>query len=311
MTLPIGVVGGGFGKGIATAASRAGHDVILWSRTKKDSSDARIHPTNELASLADAGVIFVAVPSTHVVEIVPTLGTHLDGRHLLVHVSRGLLGDELSTLTQFMRAETPCRRVGALGGPLIASALREGTPSGAIVGSAFPEVVEAVRWAIGGPTLRIYETDDVIGVESASALTGLFAIATGFVQGVGIGPAALAVLVTRGMAESARVGMALGAREKTFAGLAGFGDVLAAVAGDGRPEVELGKALARGLSVDEALREARTHIEAVGLTRRVARFCAERRIDAPLASTLADVLDGKIPHTEALQKLMLRRSNKE
>src|SRR5690606_27838602 len=107
------------------------------------------------------------VPSVHVGALAVELGAHLDGSHLLVHVSRGLLGDELETLTHLLRETTPVRRVGALAGPLVAKALIEGQPGGGIVGSLFPEVADAVCDAIAGKRLRIYRTDDVVGVEIA------------------------------------------------------------------------------------------------------------------------------------------------
>ena len=230
--LPVGVLGGGgFGRGLAQAASRIGRDVVLWSRSG-DASDGRIRTTRNLADLAEAEIIFVAVPSIYVAEVSGQLGEHLDGSHLLVHVSRGLVGEELTTVSHVLRHETPCRRVGALAGPLVAQALAEGQPGGGVIGTRFPEVAEAVRRAIAGPTLRIYETRDVTGVEVASAMVGLLCLAVGYGQAGGIGPGTLAVVVTRGMAEAARVGQALGAEQATFGGLAGFGDLMAAVAGD-------------------------------------------------------------------------------
>jgi glycerol-3-phosphate dehydrogenase (NAD(P)+) len=319
VTLRVGVVGGGnFGRGIATAAARAGNDVVLWSRALgRDGSselrqklDAHAHSfrsTSDLGALRDTDLLFVAVPSRHVREIARAVGAHLDGSHLIVHVSRGLIGDELRTITRVLREETPVVRLGALAGPLIAEALLEGTPSGAIVGSLFPEVAAAVRTAIAGQSLRIYSTDDVAGVEVASALVGMVALAAGFAMGIGIGPSALAVLCTRGIVEAQRVGAKLGAREKTFVGLAGFGDLVAAVGGDERPEIKLGRALARGASLEEAGREAGAHIEGVTIARRVAAFAAQAHLDAPIAEATAAVLDGKLAPRDAVMLLMSRQ----
>ncbi len=319
MTLRVGVVGGGnFGRGIATAAARVGNDVVLWSRalgrdgsadvrTKLDAHSASFRSTSDVSALRDTDLLFVAVPSRHVREIARALGAHLDGSHLMVHVSRGLIGDELRTITRVLREETAVVRLGALAGPLIAEALLDGTPSGAIVGSLFPEVGAAVRTAIAGESLRIYSTDDVVGVEVASALVGMIALAAGFALGIGIGPSALAVLGTRGIAEAQRVGVKLGAREKTFVGLAGFGDLLAAVGGDERPEIKLGRALAQGASLEEAGRVAGAYIEGVSIARRVAAFALHANVDAPIAETTAAVLDGKLTPREAVMSLMARQ----
>ena len=160
---------------------------------------------------------------------------------MMVHVSRGIVGDELTTVCEVLRSRTPVRRVGVLAGPLVADALAEGEPSGGIVGTLFPEVAEAVTEAIGGDRLRVYTTQDVIGVELSAAFVGLVALALGFAAAQKLGPSTLAVLGTRGLAEGARVAERFGASERTFAGLAGAGDVMAAIAGDKRPETAFGR----------------------------------------------------------------------
>ena len=310
MTSRVGVVGGGsFGRGIATAAARAGNEVTLWSRSSRAAAGgpAAFRTTNELGALAKTDLIFVAVPSPHVREVARALGAHLDGSHLVVHVSRGLIGDDLRTITRVLREETPVVRLGALAGPLVAEALLDGTPSGAVVGSLFPEVGTAVRTAIAGQTLRIYTTDDVAGVEIASALVGMLALAAGFALGIGVGPSALAMLCTRGIAEAQRVGAKLGAREKTIVGLSGFGDLLSAVAGDERPEIKLGRAIAKGASLEEAARDASAYIEGVTIARRVAAFAERARVDAPIAEATAAVVDGKLTVREAILSLMSRQ----
>lgn len=308
---PIGIVGGGdFGLGLAHAAERAGRKVLLWTRRPERVGAAKVELAQALADLADAELIFFAAPSQHVAELARKLGVHLDGSHYLVHISRGLFGEELLGLTQVLRSETPCRRVGALAGPLVARALLEGVPSGGIVASRFPEVREAVREAIGGPATRIYSTDDVIGAEFASAAVGLFAVAIGIAQGHGLGPAAQAMLATRAMAEAARLGVQLGGKHETFMGLAGFGDLLAAVAGDGRPELEIGRQLAHEVPVEQ-LRRLSGYDEAMGSALRVAAYAARTKARAPVATLCASVFAGKISGAAAVQALMSREVGEE
>jgi len=311
MTVTVGVLGGGgFGRGLAKAAARAKNPVTLWSRTPRDVGPG-IETTHDLAKATRVDLIFVAVPSAHALETAHDLRPYVDGSHRIVHVSRGLVGEDLMTITRLFREETAVRRVGALAGPLVADALEAGTPSGAIVGTLFPEIARLVRHAIGGPTLRIYETDDVVGVESASALVGMLALAAGFAQGFGAGPSALAVMCTRGLAEAQRIGHVLGARERTFNGLAGIGDLLAATSGDERPEVKLGRALARGATIEQAGREAGANIEGVSIARRVADYAARRNVETPIASTIADVIDGRLAATKAVEALMTREARGE
>lgn len=302
----VGIVGGGsFGVGLAVAIARNGGEALLWSRSKRDAPEG-VTTTSDLAALSDCELIFVCVPSMHVPAVAPELGAHLDGRHLLVHVSRGLIGDELQTVSRHLSSNTPARRVGCLAGPLNPRVLTEAIPGGGVVGTRFPEVAEAVREAIGGPEVRLYETDDVVGVEVASAMVGLLALAAGFCLESKISPAAMAVMMNRGLHEAARVGERLGGEAATFHGMAGAGDLFAAVGGDERAEVRLGRAIARNVGLQEAGREAGAYIEGVSIARRVTAFAERIGMETPIASAMASVLDGHAEVEVALRALMLR-----
>jgi glycerol-3-phosphate dehydrogenase (NAD(P)+) len=303
----VGIVGGGsFGVGLAAAISRGGNDALVWSRKQRAIDAPRARAVDDVRALADCELIFVVVPSMHVPSAAEAIAPHLDGRHLLVHVSRGLIGEELRTVSRHLSAHTPARRVGCLAGPINSDVLAKGAPGGGVVGTGFPEVADAVREAIGGGTLRLYSTDDTVGVEVASALVGLLALAAGFILENKISPSALAVMMSRGLAESARVGVKLGAREETFQGLAGAGDLYAAIAGDERAEVRLGRALARSRDLEAAGREAGAYIEGLSIARRVASYADRHGIDAPIARVIADVLDGSKTPNEGLTALMSR-----
>jgi len=307
VSAPVGIVGGGtFGLGLGAAIARHRGEAVLWSRRERDDAPEGVRTTTDVDALAACELIFVAVPSMHVPAVADRIGGHLDGRHLLVHVSRGLIGDELRTVSRHLGAATPARRVGCLAGPLNPRVLSEGAPGGGVVGTGFPEVAEAVRDALGGPELRLYETGDTVGVEVASATVGLLALAAGFCLESDISPAALAILMSRGLAEAARVGVKLGGRAETFHGIAGAGDLFAAIAGDERAEVRLGRALARSDDLEEAGRAAGAYIEGVTIARRVARYATRVGIEAPIAAVTADVLDGSKTTEEALAILMSR-----
>jgi glycerol-3-phosphate dehydrogenase (NAD(P)+) len=311
MSQSVAIVGAGsFGRALAASAARVERHVVLWSRSDKHVDNERIQVTHDFADLARAELVFIAVPSPHVRELAREVGKHLDGSHLLVHVSRGLVGEELETLTHLLRVETPSRRLGALAGPLVAESLRAGEPGGGIVGSLFPEVAEAVREAIGGPRLRIYSTDDVMGVEVASAYVGLISLSVGYAMGKGYGPGTLAVLTTRGVAEATRLGVHMGAAERTFAGLAGYGDLLAAVAGDGRPEVLLGRELAQGVPLQEAAAKTDAYVEGVTISAQISDYAGRYRLSAPIARAMSTLLAGK--DTDAvIHELMARPAGVE
>ena len=311
MSLRVGVVGaGGFGLGIAQASARHGHDVVLWSRQDRKLPDP-IRLSTDIVDMQECELVFLAVPARHATDVAERLGEAVDGRHSMVHVSRGLIGAELKTITQVIREKTVCRRLGALAGPLVANALAEGRPSGAILGTGFPDLAGMVREALGGAELRIYETQDVIGVELASATVGFLTVVLAYAQEVGVDPSTLAVLATRGMVEVSRIGQTLGAKESTFMGLAGLGDLIAAVAGDHRPEFRLGRALAQGAKLDSAVGEAGAYVEGIEVARHLMEHARRLGLPTPISSTFVAVTEGRMSSVDAIEALMGRRVGKE
>lgn len=289
----IGVLGGGsWGVALARAAGRAENDVVLHSRRHHEGEMPRIHVTTKLEDLARSRLILIAVPSHQVRTVARELGDHLDGGHLLVHGVRGLSGPELLTISQILRDETPVRRLGALGGPVQASELAEGRPSAIVVGSEYPEVSRAVRKALEGSWLEVDETRDLAGLEWASALVGCLAIGVGFAQQTGATPGLLALLISKSVDEAARIAAEAGADPGTLYGLGGYGDLLASMALDDRPEVLLGRALGSGADLERAQQAARLRVEAVDLVPRLTRFAKEHGLGCPMFDSILAILDG-------------------
>lgn len=314
----VAVVGGGpFGRGLAVAVARARGEVLLWSRRSQVSVDGenvpagRITVTADLAEVARRELVLLAVPATHAKGVLEQLAPHLDGSNYLVHVSRGLVDDELNTMSMLIRRTTPVRRLGALAGPLTAPTLKQGDPGGAVAGSDFPEVITALRGALGSERLRLYETSDLVGVELASALTGMLLFAVGYARGMGLSPATVGVFATRGVAEIMRVGVALGARAETFYGLACVGDLFAALGGETRPEIRVGERVAAGTSPRAALAESSDHVESDLVALRVARLADRLQVQTPIASVVGGLLQGEISPEEAIARLMRRRVGRE
>jgi glycerol-3-phosphate dehydrogenase (NAD(P)+) len=198
-----------------------------------------------------------------------------------------------------------------LAGPLVAADLERDEPGAGIVGSRFPEVVRAVRSALASDHLLVYGTSDVVGVEIASALMGIFSFVLGYVAGHGHGPATRALVATRAIAEAARVGVALGAAERTFSGLAGVGDLMAAVAGDGRLEVQLGRAIGHGMEVSAATRDAGAYFEGLAIADNVAAFVKRAGLRAPILEAVQSVLKGGTDGESAMWELMRREGGVE
>jgi glycerol-3-phosphate dehydrogenase (NAD(P)+) len=253
---------------------------------------------------AHARLVLLAVPSSVCRAVARDIGNHLDGSHYVVHAIRGLEGEDLATVADVIRDETPTRRTGALGGPALASDLLAGRPSVLVVGSRYPEVSEAVTAIFGSPTLRVYPTTDLRGLEWASALVGCLTIAVGYAQAVNTSPGLIAALISRSIGEAARITAAAGGEEKTLLGLAGYGDLLASITQTERPEVVVGTALGRGKNLHDAQAAAPLRTEALDLIPRVARWADAHGVRAPIFRALAaGVGDGKKADS-ILQELM-------
>lgn len=310
--IPVSVVGGGaWGRALALASASSGNDVLLYTR-RSDVAEDGVRVTASLADVAaHAHLIMLTVPSPVVAEIARELGAHLDGRHAIVHGVRGLVpnareGDgDLGTIASVLRAETPVRRLGALGGPALTEELHAGAPSVLVVASRYPEVIAATQRALASSAVRVYSTDDLLGLEWASALTGLLAVAVGFAKGSGAGAGLVSAFMTRGIHECARIAAAAGAEERTFLGLAGFGDLFASIGEEARPEIRLGEALARGEELDATLATLGQRIEAVELAPLVAAFAERRRVKAPIVTTIATGILARRPADDLIRALMV------
>ncbi len=303
----VSVIGGGvWGVALARAASHTGADVVLCSKRAFESplpgGVKQVESFGEAAK--HARLIVLAVPSTVAHEVARELGDHVDGAHYIVHGVRGLVDPELATVSEIVRQETPVRRVGALGGPVLADELALNKPSVMVVGSRFPDLRNEVHEAFSSTTLRIYGIDDLTGLEWASALMGCLAIAVGYARGLQASPGLVAAFITRAVHEASRIAEAAGGEPDTLLGLAGFGDLLASITQEERPEVLFGIALAKGASTDDAMRAAKLRVEAGSLIPKIAAWAEARSVRAPILRALADALAQTKQISTLLSELM-------
>lgn len=298
----VAIIGGGpWGRALAAAAARAGSDAVLLSRRTLDGAvPPGVRVVREMKATADhARLVLLAVPSGVARAVTRELGDYVTGAHYIVHGVRGLVDggsgpEDLRTISDVIREETPVRRTGALGGPALAPDILAGKPSVVVVGSRYPEVSEATTLALGSPSLRVYPTRDLRGLEWASALVGCLTIAIGYAQAMKASPGLVAAFISRSVGEASRIAAAAGGDEKTLLGLAGYGDLLASIAQSERPEVVVGQALARGSSPTEAAKAAELRVEALDLIPRITRWAEAAGVRAPIFRALASVItEGK------------------
>lgn len=305
----VSVIGAGsWGLALATAAATAGSEVTLFSRRGETRTPDAVKLTRDLGEAARAARLLVlAVPSNVAALVARSLGEYVDGRHLVVHGVRGLAAEadgELVTVANLVRRETPVRRIGALGGPALIDNLVARKPGVLVCGSAYDEVHDAVKAAFGCRTLRLYATEDLRGLEWASALVGCLALGIGYAQALDVSPGLVAAVITRSVAEASRIASAAGGAEATLLGLAGYGDLLACIAQKGRPEVKVGAALAKGLPLPEAVQSAGGRVEAVELIPRVVSWTERHRVRAPIFAALGRLLEGGTTSAAIVEDLM-------
>ena len=197
-------------------------------------------------------------------------------------------------------------RAGVLSGPSFAQEVALGKPTAVVAASADASVRDALVAAFHSPTLRVYANDDVVGVEVGGAVKNVLAIATGLCDGLQLGLNARAALVTRGLAEMTRLGLALGAKAETFMGLSGLGDLVLTATGDLSRNRRVGQALAQGQSLQQAIESLGHVAEGVYSARTVVQRAAGLGIDMPIAHCVVDLLDGRLQPAQAVAALMGR-----
>jgi glycerol-3-phosphate dehydrogenase (NAD(P)+) len=268
-------------------------------------SDGNLVVTQDRAILRAAEVLLLAVPATGVRQVLQKLGGDLHGGQVLLHAV-GSLEPNASALTpvsEVVLQETPIRRIGALAGPALPQDLEEGRPAALLCGSRYDDVGQVAVEVLSARSLRAYTTRDIIGVELARAMVAAVALAGGVADALGLGPGTRAILITRGAAEMARLGVALGASERTFFGLAGVGELIVATEGRGSADFELGVHLGRGLSLKEAQAKVTRRLDGPTMVHEALRLAAAHRVRMTLMTALSRWLGGEYSLEQALQNL--------
>ncbi len=326
----VAVVGAGsWGTALAQTLSSAGSDVRLWARAPAVASTLRttrhhpwalegvelrsdVHVDDQLdACLSGAELAILAVPS-HGMRAIGTAVAPLAIDHIVVSAAKGFEVESGLTMTAVLaEVLAPGTAIAALSGPNFAIEVARGLPAATVVASRDAAAAEAVRDGCNGGPLRFYSSDDVIGVEFAGALKNVVAIAAGVCDGIGAGDNGKAALITRGIAEMARLGICGGARALTFAGLAGLGDCVATCTSPHSRNRGLGEEIGRGTAPERAIAAGQMVVEGVNATR-AALLLAERfGVEMPIAREVHSILFAGKSVASALSDLMTRGAGDE
>lgn len=319
---------GAWGTALAISAA-ARHGVTLWARDAAQARDIgharenrRYLPGFTLpAAIAVSGAAQAQLPALAAAHDLVIIATPMAGLRGMLEVladsprpvawlckgfeapvgaAHGLMGHEV-------RAQVaPRLQSGALSGPSFAQEAARGQPTALVAASESPVVRDALVAAFHGPAMRIYANEDLVGVEVGGAVKNVLAIATGLCDGLSLGLNARAALITRGLAEMTRLGVALGARAETFMGLSGLGDLVLTATGDLSRNRSVGVQLARGLTLQQAVDSLGHVAEGVYSARTVVQRAAELGVDMPISEAVVALLDGQLQPAEAVARLMGR-----
>ena len=327
----IAVLGaGGWGTALAVHLVRNGHEAWLWGRDaalirelRARRANAvylpditfppRLQCTSDVAEALDgADAVVVAVPSHGMRDVLRRAAPLVPRDAIVVSAAKGLERDTLFRPSEIVEQELRSGvRVGVLSGPSFASEMARELPTAVCIASSDRRVVEQVQAEFRAPYFRLYGTSDVVGVEIGGALKNVIAIAAGLAEGLGLGHNAQAGLITRGLAEIARLACAAGAQRETLAGLTGLGDLVLTCTGSLSRNRHVGLELARGRALPDVLASMKMVAEGVRTTDAALALAARHGVELPIAAQVAELLAGRKDARTALYDLMIRPQKAE
>lgn len=330
--MKIAVIGAGsWGTAVANMVASKG-PVVLWARRPEladainsEHSNPDYLPDHILADdliatsslaecLADADAVVMGVPSHGFRSVLEQGRDHIRPETPIVSLAKGVEHGSLMRMTEVaadVLGDHRRDRIGVLTGPNLAKEIVSGQPAATVIAMEDEESAKALQQVFMGPSFRVYTNDDVVGSESAGALKNVMAIAAGMAHGLGFGDNTMATLITRALAELTRLGIAMGGRPLTFAGLAGMGDLIATCMSAKSRNHTVGYGLGKGKKLDDVIAEMNQVAEGVKSTPGILALAERHGIEMPIATQVARVLYEDASPVEALTNLMAREAKPE
>ncbi len=325
--MKVAVIGsGGWGTALALCLLRKGHTTILWShdavkaeevsRTRSNPMLPGIVLPDELIITGDdhcvsgCQLVVFAAPSVHLRGVCRRVAPYLDSNAVMVSVTKGIEPDTFLRMSQIVEEETG-HPVVALTGPSHAEEVALQIPTGCLAACADQDLAELVQDSFMSESFRIYTSPDIIGAELGGALKNVIALCAGTIDGLGYGDNTLAMLMTRGLTEIARLGMAMGAKKDTFAGLAGIGDLIVTCTSKHSRNRRAGVLLGKGISPNEMLNRVGGAVEGYYAANSVHTLAKEMKVEMPIVEAAYRVLYENVSAADAVRELLHRERRPE
>lgn len=323
----ITILGCGFGTALAVMLNANGHNVTAWSKYPqeietiiKDREQKKLLPgvkipesirfTSDASCVKDADIIIVAIPSKYVRDGVSRIAPYVSPKSVILNVGKGLEENTYNRLSKVISEELPNNPVVVMAGPCHAEEVGRGVPTNVVVASKWTEKAAYIQETLMNSTFRIYVNDDVIGCEVAPALKNPIALSCGIVEGMGLGDNTLAALMTRGLTEITRLGVAMGAKWETFTGLAGVGDLIVTCTSMHSRNHRAGLMIGQGIDVNTAIETVGT-VEGYVCCKIVHSLSAEMGVQTPIIEQLYKICFEGCNPLESVNYLMNRPKKNE
>lgn len=325
----ISVIGSGsWGTAISVTLASNGNDVLLWSRkaettdmlnaTRKNSRylpevdiPENVAFTSDISKCADADIIVIATPSHTVRSVSKQLAPFVKDGQITVSISKGFDEENYDRLSQVIKSEIPNVTVAAMSGPSHAEEVCKNLPTTNVVACKDIKIAQYIQSVFNSQTFRVYASDDIIGVELGGSLKNVIALCAGISDGLGYGDNTKAALMTRGMAEIVRLGMAMGAKYETFTGLSGIGDLIVTCTSMHSRNRRAGILIGQGKSVQQAQDEVGMVVEGVKTAKAVHKLSQKYNVEMPISEQAYKVLFEDYPVKDCVSNLMSRETKNE
>lgn len=275
----------------------------------------QLDATNDLhGAVGSAELVIMAVPSHGFRTVFEAIAPHLRPEAPVLSLTKGIEQHTLATMTEVVAQVAPSRDrtlTGVMTGPNLATEIVRGQPTATVVAMKDHQAASEIQALFMSPSFRVYTNDDVVGCELGGALKNVMAIASGMSDGLGFGDNTRATVLTRALAELTRLGVALGGRPETFAGLAGMGDLIATCSSSKSRNYRVGQGLAAGKSLDQIADEMKMVAEGVKTTASVLGLKERTGVEMPIATHVGKVLNGEMTPRESVMSLMTREAKAE
>ena len=321
-----------WGTTLAIINSCKDHKTTLFARTKHESDeliDKKTNPNNisefclpEKLNISHIGnsqlheldILILAVPSESFRNNIKSIASNINKKTVLVSASKGLEIESGKRMTEIISDELYGineNQICTLSGPNLAGEILQGLPSSSVIACKNIQTAKRVQNVLTSPLFRVYTNNDLVGVEIAGAFKNVIAIAAGISDGLKLGNNAKSAIITRGLAEMARLGQTLGAHKATFAGLSGMGDLIATCSSNMSRNYQAGELLANGKTTTEIIASSKNVIEGINTSKSVMHLAKSQNVDLPLAKSVFDILFNDLTPLKGVKNLMERQQTSE